>query len=145
MSVCASVCLSVRPSVCLSGSHSFLVVTHCYVSQATHAFLGMLPLCFSNVHVFQPVDPEKETVIAVGSMKELVFHGGPQPWIIGYLHIFQPVDPEKETVIAVGSMKELVFHGGPQPWIMDTSQYFQACMYILNAVNFCGIVNFMFF
>ena len=36
-----SVCLSVR----LSGSHTFLVVTHSYVSQATHAFLRMLPLC----------------------------------------------------------------------------------------------------
>ena len=29
----------------LSGSHIFLVVTHTYVSQATHEFLGMLPLC----------------------------------------------------------------------------------------------------
>ena len=37
----ASVCLSVY----LSGSHTFLIVTHSYVSQATHAFLGMLPLC----------------------------------------------------------------------------------------------------
>ena len=41
--------LSVRPSVrlcvCLSGSHTFLVVTHSYVLQATRAFLGMLPLC----------------------------------------------------------------------------------------------------
>ena len=36
--------LSVHLSVCLSGSHTFLVVTHSYVSQATHAFLGMLPL-----------------------------------------------------------------------------------------------------
>ena len=36
--------LSVRPSVCLCGSHTFLVVTHSYVSQVTHAFLGMLPL-----------------------------------------------------------------------------------------------------
>ena len=34
-----------RLSVRLSGSHTFLVVTHSYVSQATHAFLGMLPLC----------------------------------------------------------------------------------------------------
>ena len=33
-------------SVCLSDSQTFLVVTHSYVSQATHAFLGMLPLCF---------------------------------------------------------------------------------------------------
>ena len=36
--------LSVR--LCLSGSHTFLVVTHSYVSQATHAFLGMVPLCW---------------------------------------------------------------------------------------------------
>ena len=42
--------LSVRPSVyvsCLSGSHTFLVVTHSYISQATHAFHGMLPLFFN--------------------------------------------------------------------------------------------------
>ena len=37
--------LSVRLCVYLSGSHTFLVVTHSYVSQATHAFLGMQPLC----------------------------------------------------------------------------------------------------
>ena len=36
--------LSVCPSLCLSGSHTFLVVTHSYVSQTTHVFLGMLPL-----------------------------------------------------------------------------------------------------
>ena len=41
LSVNPSVCLS----VCLSGSHTFLVVTQSYVSQATHAFLGMLLLC----------------------------------------------------------------------------------------------------
>ena len=35
-----------RLSVCLSGSHTFLVVMHSYVSQATHAFLEMLPLCY---------------------------------------------------------------------------------------------------
>ena len=40
-----SVSLSVCPSVCPFGSHTFLVVTHSYVSQATLAFLGMLPLC----------------------------------------------------------------------------------------------------
>ena len=35
--VCLSVCL-------LSGSHTFVVVMDSYVSQETHAFLGMLPL-----------------------------------------------------------------------------------------------------
>ena len=43
--------LSVHLSVCLFGSHTFLVVTHSYVSQATHAFLGMLPLCFRGYSV----------------------------------------------------------------------------------------------
>ena len=33
-----------RLSVCLSSSHTVLVVSHSYDSQATHAFLGMLPL-----------------------------------------------------------------------------------------------------
>ena len=42
LSVILSVCL------CLSGSHTFLVVTHSYVSQATH---GMLPL-FLYVNMF---------------------------------------------------------------------------------------------
>ena len=48
-----------RLSVCLSDSQTFLVVTHSYVSQATHAFLGMLPLCWfiilgciRNLHLF---------------------------------------------------------------------------------------------
>ena len=43
--------LSVRTSLRLSGSHTFLVVTHSYVSQATHAFLRMLPL-WHNVKLF---------------------------------------------------------------------------------------------
>ena len=41
-----------RLSVRLSGSHTFLVVTHSYVSQATHAFLGMLPLCYNKLAPF---------------------------------------------------------------------------------------------
>ena len=53
----SGVCLSVHLSVCLSGSHTFLVVTHSYVSQATHTFLGMLPLCLS---YFDRDDDEEE-------------------------------------------------------------------------------------
>ena len=36
--------LFVHQSMCLSSSHTFLEVMHSYFSQATHAFLGMLPL-----------------------------------------------------------------------------------------------------
>ena len=43
-----SVCVSVRLSVCLSSSHTFLVVTHSYVSKGTHAFFGMLPFWYED-------------------------------------------------------------------------------------------------
>ena len=47
----SSVCPSVRPSVCLSDrlSHFVCHTFQSYVSQATHAFLGMLPLFFLNL------------------------------------------------------------------------------------------------
>ena len=44
--------LSVCACVCLSDSHTSLIVTHSYVSQATHAFLGMLPLCCMKFDLF---------------------------------------------------------------------------------------------
>ena len=47
LSVCPYICLCIR----LSGSHTFLVVTHSYVSLATRAFLGMLPL-FSEIFIY---------------------------------------------------------------------------------------------
>ena len=43
--LCIAAHRDVGPSVRLSGSHTFLVVTHSYVSQATHVLIGMLPLC----------------------------------------------------------------------------------------------------
>ncbi len=30
----------------------------------------------------QPIDPEDIAVVAVGSSKEVVFNGGPQPWVL---------------------------------------------------------------
>ena len=44
--------MSVRPCVCLS-SNTFLVFTHSYVSQATHAFLGILPLFYLSFYTQQ--------------------------------------------------------------------------------------------
>ena len=49
-----SVCPSIRVSVRLSGSHTFLLVTHSYISQVTDAFLGMLPL-FALIKVLQTI------------------------------------------------------------------------------------------
>ena len=73
--------LSVRPSVCLclSGSHTFLVVTHSYVSQVTHAFLGMLPLCF-----FLDLVKTRKKVL-MQKKKSLTFS---EPELIVHCHIF---------------------------------------------------------
>ncbi|KAH3884153.1 hypothetical protein DPMN_008125 [Dreissena polymorpha] len=38
---------------------------------------------------FQPVDPDKEAVVALGSSKEVVFSGGPQPWVLDSSKYFQ--------------------------------------------------------
>ena len=49
--------LSVCACVCLSDSRTFLIVTHTYVSRATHVFLGMLPLCSLYCFLFKICRP----------------------------------------------------------------------------------------
>ncbi|XP_021353376.1 nuclear pore membrane glycoprotein 210-like isoform X2 [Mizuhopecten yessoensis] len=47
----------------------------------------------------QAVDPEKEAVVAVGSLKEVVFRGGPQPWVIDSSKYFQNLSPENPSIV----------------------------------------------
>ncbi len=37
----------------------------------------------------QPIDPEDIAVVTVGASKEVVFKGGPQPWIVDQSKYFQ--------------------------------------------------------
>lgn len=37
----------------------------------------------------QPIDPEKEAVVTIGSLKEVIFTGGPQPWVLDTSKYFQ--------------------------------------------------------
>ena len=30
----------------------------------------------------QPIDPEQQAVVAIASSKDVVFQGGPQPWVL---------------------------------------------------------------
>ena len=39
--------------------------------------------------LFQAIDPELEAVVALGSSKEVVFYGGPQPWVLDSSKFFQ--------------------------------------------------------
>lgn len=37
----------------------------------------------------QPINPVKEAVVTVGSLKEVIFNGGPQPWVLDTSKYFQ--------------------------------------------------------
>lgn len=48
----------------------------------------------------RPVDPEAESVIALGSSKEVLFRGGPQPWVLDSSKFYQDLKPEMKNLIA---------------------------------------------
>ncbi|XP_067655062.1 nuclear pore membrane glycoprotein 210-like isoform X1 [Haliotis asinina] len=52
----------------------------------------------------KPVDPEKEAVIAVATLKEVVFQGGPQPWVLDSSQYFQTLIPERPAIIKMQKM-----------------------------------------
>ncbi|KAL4239762.1 hypothetical protein ACF0H5_000565 [Mactra antiquata] len=67
-----------------------------------------------------PVDPEKESVLTIGSSKEIVFTGGPQPWVLDSSKYFQiphndkigvSADDKKNTIIqpvkSLGAQKKM--------------------------------------
>ncbi|XP_064601442.1 nuclear pore membrane glycoprotein 210-like [Liolophura sinensis] len=49
----------------------------------------------------QPVDPEEVAVVAVGSSKEVLFEGGPLPWVLDPSQYFQDLSAEKEDLVAL--------------------------------------------
>ncbi|XP_071099780.1 nuclear pore membrane glycoprotein 210-like isoform X2 [Haliotis cracherodii] len=52
----------------------------------------------------KPIDPEKEAVIAVATSKEVVFQGGPQPWVLDSSQYFQTLSPERPAIIKMQKM-----------------------------------------
>ena len=38
---------------------------------------------------FQAIDPEDLVVVTVGSLKEVIFQGGPQPWVLNPREYYQ--------------------------------------------------------
>ena len=47
----------------------------------TDIFSGSIKLFFF-LFFLQPVDPEYQAVVAIASSKDVVFQGGPQPWVL---------------------------------------------------------------
>ncbi|XP_052218938.1 nuclear pore membrane glycoprotein 210-like isoform X2 [Dreissena polymorpha] len=57
----------------------------------------------------EPVDPDKEAVVALGSSKEVVFSGGPQPWVLDSSKYFQITHNGGQKVTA-GEAKNVWLH-----------------------------------
>ncbi|XP_052800976.1 nuclear pore membrane glycoprotein 210-like [Mya arenaria] len=57
----------------------------------------------------EPIDPEKEAVVTLGSSKEVVFSGGPQPWVLDSSKYFQiPHNGGKK--VSSGESKNVLIH-----------------------------------
>ncbi|VDI43866.1 nuclear pore complex protein Nup210, partial [Mytilus galloprovincialis] len=52
-----------------------------------------------------PIDPEKEAVVTIGSLKEVIFTGGPQPWVLDTSKYFQDMSEEKEEIVNIEKVK----------------------------------------
>ncbi|WAR01840.1 PO210-like protein, partial [Mya arenaria] len=65
-----------------------------------------LNVTFSDPSVVElPIDPEKEAVVTLGSSKEVVFSGGPQPWVLDSSKYFQ--------ILSSGESKNVLIHPIP--------------------------------
>ncbi|CAC5367420.1 NUP210 [Mytilus coruscus] len=52
-----------------------------------------------------PIDPEKEAVVTIGSLKEVIFTGGPQPWVLDTSKYYQDMSEEKEEIVNIEKVK----------------------------------------
>ncbi|XP_059163994.1 nuclear pore membrane glycoprotein 210-like [Physella acuta] len=50
-------------------------------------------------HPLKAIDPEIETIVALGSSKEVLFTGGPQPWVLDSSKFFQNLKAEKDDLV----------------------------------------------
>lgn len=65
---------------CCTHSDSLQTPLYSYKhSFSIHCFFILLYFFFG---VLQPVDPEREIVIALAAARSVLFQGGPQPWIL---------------------------------------------------------------
>ncbi|XP_076471495.1 nuclear pore membrane glycoprotein 210-like [Babylonia areolata] len=48
----------------------------------------------------KPVDPEQQAVVTVGSSKDLVFQGGPQPWVLDSAKFFHVLEPKESSLVS---------------------------------------------
>ncbi|KAK3608986.1 hypothetical protein CHS0354_020538 [Potamilus streckersoni] len=49
----------------------------------------------------QPIDPEKEALVTVGASKEVIFYGGPEPWVLDSSKYFEIMTSESSSNVAI--------------------------------------------
>ncbi|CAL1542005.1 unnamed protein product, partial [Lymnaea stagnalis] len=60
----------------------------------------------------KPIDPEVEAVVGLGSSKEVLFTGGPQPWVLDSSKFLQELVPTKDELLKVEKVSPLPANRG---------------------------------
>ncbi|RUS72155.1 hypothetical protein EGW08_020082, partial [Elysia chlorotica] len=69
------------------------------------------------------IDPDLEAVVALGSSKEVIFQGGPQPWVLDSSKFFQELRPEKEELVTVNGPSHLSINRGYHSFIVSCQDF----------------------
>ncbi|XP_019637955.1 PREDICTED: nuclear pore membrane glycoprotein 210-like [Branchiostoma belcheri] len=80
----------------LTQGHTLLTATYRHASvslQATVTIAAYNPL--------KPVDPEQTAVVAIGSSKDVVFQGGPLPWVLDTSKYHPRALAEKDALVSI--------------------------------------------
>lgn len=82
----------------------------------------LLPLQSKPSPFFQAVDPSSVAVVTLGSSKEMLFEGGPRPWVLEPSKFFRNVTSEDTGSISLTLLSPPGSRNYQQHWVLVTCQ-----------------------
>ena len=83
---------------------------------------GMLPLLSPSPPPTQAVDPSSVALVTLGSSKEMLFEGGPRPWVLEPSKFFRNNTSEDTDSISLALFGPSTSRNYQQHWILVTCQ-----------------------
>lgn len=71
----------------------------------------------SNCHSFQTIDPPSVALVTLGSSKDILFEGGPRPWIQEPSKFFRNITAEDEESIGLSLFAPPMSRNNIQHWV----------------------------
>lgn len=71
---------------------------------------------------FQAMDPSSVAVVTLGSSKEMLFEGGPRPWVLEPSKFFRNVTSEDTGSISLALLGTPASRNYQQHWVLVTCQ-----------------------